>query len=297
MAGRTHDEFARWPVDSLATFLTVCGREDPTLLCRPEACPAGDDHADAPRSLQCVTAALPEPHDATAEADHYLEELVSIAVASARRAEDAAEQALAARTTARRRLSPVIAFGVGGILTGLAAAVAMYIEVGSTIARSAASSTANVTQALPEHAAVQAAVRQTGNVTQALPEHTSIQAAVPQTADVTQVLPGHAAVQAAVPQPAAVLRQADVVPPQTSEVATAPDPSLQPAPLKLVSVRPLPLPPDASPVKASPRTRVQADGSGHAMPVPVRRRPAFAPITAFSGLFVGISQGIRTVLR
>src|SRR5215472_14474764 len=123
MAQTPHDEFSQLPVESIARFLTVSGYEDPSLLRRSRMPPAL-------AALERIRMRLHEslwppspsqPHtDAPSDQSAYLEELVSIAVASARRAEDAAREARATGMAARRRMFAISAFGAIGVLTGIA---------------------------------------------------------------------------------------------------------------------------------------------------------------------------------
>jgi hypothetical protein len=123
MGQTPHDEFSQFPVESIARFLTVCGHEDPTLLRRSRMPPA---LAALERIRMRLHESLwpptpPPPHtDDASDQSAYLEELVSIAVASARQAEDAAREARATGTAARRRMFAISAFGAIGILTGIA---------------------------------------------------------------------------------------------------------------------------------------------------------------------------------
>lgn len=110
MADTSADEFSQFPVESIARFLSVCGNEDQNLLRRSKA-PSG---AEPPPARRRMTASATQHQS-------YLEELVSIAITSARQAEDAARQVHAASTSVRRRMFAISAFGTVGLLVGLAA--------------------------------------------------------------------------------------------------------------------------------------------------------------------------------
>lgn len=126
MAESSQDEFSQFPVESIARFLSVCAGEDPTLVRRsrvPPAVAALDRiNMRLPPPLRS-SGPPPPPAGDTCDESAYLEELVSIAVASARQAEDAARQVRAAGAAARRRMFAISAFGAIGIVTGIAGIV------------------------------------------------------------------------------------------------------------------------------------------------------------------------------
>jgi hypothetical protein len=122
MATPAHDEFSQFPVEAIARLLAACGNEDPTLLRRSRVPPAA-------AALERIHMRLPPPLRSSSPSEAhtgdcsdqrgYLEELVSIAVASARRAEDAARQVRAASAAAPRRMFAVTTFGAIAILIGI----------------------------------------------------------------------------------------------------------------------------------------------------------------------------------
>ena len=111
MADTSADEFSAFPVESFARFLSVCGHEDPNLVRRARSPSCSATQPLAPTRQPAVRNAT---HHET-----YLEELVSIAISSARKAEDAVRQVHAARASARRRSAALGAFGAAGLLVGL----------------------------------------------------------------------------------------------------------------------------------------------------------------------------------
>jgi len=122
MADTSADEFSHFPVESIARFLTVCGSEDPDLLRRSRLvalAPVPGEQSRTPREAV--------EHEKTPQHE-YLEELVSIAVASARQAEDAVRQVHATGASARRRMVALAAFGVAGIFVGLAGMGSQYVH-------------------------------------------------------------------------------------------------------------------------------------------------------------------------
>ncbi len=141
MVHMTPGDLPKLPVERLAEFLVGCAKEDPTLLARskvalsgagiPQArLPLGAPQPGVPlglplgmaasRPLEAVPLALP----ATAtRADPEIEELVAIAVACSRRAEDALQHARDVSWTARRRMSVVAGTTVAGMLVATAAIV------------------------------------------------------------------------------------------------------------------------------------------------------------------------------
>src|SRR6516225_703694 len=108
MAESSQDEFSQFPVESIARFLSVCANEDPALVRRsrvPPAVAALDRiKMRLPPPLRSSSPPPPAAGDTSDDESAYLEELVSIAVASARQAEDAARQVRATGATARRRM-------------------------------------------------------------------------------------------------------------------------------------------------------------------------------------------------
>ncbi len=137
MVHMTPGDLPKLPVERLAEFLVGCAKEDPTLLARskvaltgagiPQArLPLGAPRprvpmgGAAPRPLEAVPLALPA---AGSRADPEIEELVAIAVACSRRAEDALRHARDVSGSARRRMSVVAGTTAAGMLVATAAIV------------------------------------------------------------------------------------------------------------------------------------------------------------------------------
>ena len=114
--------------NSWREFLLECARQDPALLARsmPEPTMAVEplirSRARPSRDLLDGLLAL-QPRGSDQLGEPELEELVSIAVACARRAEDALEHAREVSATARRRMSMVAAITGMGMAAGIAAMV------------------------------------------------------------------------------------------------------------------------------------------------------------------------------
>lgn len=120
--GTSHDDFSQFPVESIARFLAVCGNEDPTLLRRSRAPPDVVDleqlHMRLPPPLRSSSSPRLPAGD-TSDQSGYLEELVAIAVSSARQAEDTLQRIRAAGATARRRLLAISSVGAIGLALGI----------------------------------------------------------------------------------------------------------------------------------------------------------------------------------
>jgi hypothetical protein len=123
MVDATQGDYSRPSIGQIARLLLESSRQEPALLGRrhpplPDrmADSAGDltPRADDPFPIQLFRNA---PFDLT----QHLEELVSIAVASAQQAEDAVQQAHAANGTFRRGMMIFAGIGVLGFLVGAAA--------------------------------------------------------------------------------------------------------------------------------------------------------------------------------
>lgn len=114
------------PVERLARSLLACARDQPSLLVRS---PAAADGAlpglieALPRLHVRRAGWLPGPLGGPADRSPYLEELVSMAVATARQAEDAARHASDACAMARRGRFAWAGFGVLGIVIGISGLV------------------------------------------------------------------------------------------------------------------------------------------------------------------------------
>jgi len=137
----TPGDLPKLPVERLAEFLVGCAREDPTLLARSKVPLTGAGISQArlplgvaqprvplgvrlgkavPRPLEAVPLALPT---GASRADPEIEELVAIAVACSRRAEDALQHARDVSWSARRRMSVVAGTTVAAMLVATAAIV------------------------------------------------------------------------------------------------------------------------------------------------------------------------------
>jgi len=119
MDDATPKDPARSPVEQLARFLMVSAKEDPSLLRRTSASPVPVPFLDRVRDLPTMLYPQPEP-DGKSRTDPYLEELVALAIASAREAEDASREARAAIARARRGTFALASVAALGILVGIA---------------------------------------------------------------------------------------------------------------------------------------------------------------------------------
>ena len=107
------------PVEQVAQMLVEAGQRDPTLLGRSQVKSAGRLGERPPEPLPLLSV---QHHFASAP-DPYMEQLVSIAIASARRAEDASEQASQTGRIAMRTAKVVTVLGAVGGLVGIAGIV------------------------------------------------------------------------------------------------------------------------------------------------------------------------------
>jgi hypothetical protein len=127
MVHSTDGDFSQPPTELIARLLLESARQDPALLGRshpPKSAPMRLDEpdpliafpmlAETPRSLPLMAAAPPE-------FSHQFEDLVSLALASARHAEDASDEARSASSSARRSMRAMAVLGLIGILLGVAA--------------------------------------------------------------------------------------------------------------------------------------------------------------------------------
>jgi hypothetical protein len=130
MVHMTPGDLPGLPVEQLAQFLLECAKDDPALLSRSSAQPvAGHAQPVIGREpgIRLPPVRPPEVPPfplrlSTPRSDPEMEELVSIAVACARRAEDALEHARQVSATARRRMS-VVAMVTGFSVVAAAAVV------------------------------------------------------------------------------------------------------------------------------------------------------------------------------
>jgi len=129
MVQQTPGEMPELPVEQLARFLLRCAQEDPALLARSNIGPPLGQRA-TPRTVPVAfregPSRLPAARlggDRQARENPEMEELVSIAVACARRAEDALQHARDVSNSARRRMSMVAVVTGCGVLAAAAAIV------------------------------------------------------------------------------------------------------------------------------------------------------------------------------
>jgi hypothetical protein len=112
-------------VRQIAQRLIQACRKDPALLSRMHA--SGDRLSERAIEWQGSVRKRRSPsctdHHLAAEADPYMEQLASIAIASARRAENASEQASQTSRIAKRATALMCVFGVIGGLAGIAGIV------------------------------------------------------------------------------------------------------------------------------------------------------------------------------
>jgi hypothetical protein len=126
MADTTPDASSGPPVERLARSLLACARDQPSLLVRSREAPgeALPGLIEAlPRLHVRRPGWLPGPFGRPNDRSPYLEELVSMAVATARQAEDAARHASDACAMARRGRFAWAGFGVLGIAIGISGLV------------------------------------------------------------------------------------------------------------------------------------------------------------------------------
>jgi hypothetical protein len=120
MIRATPDEFVRLPADALAQIMLQCASDDPNLVRRSRS-PA----TSVPVQTKLPSAAQHEsgsPLTLLASSDRatkqYLEDLVSIAVASAERADDVLNQANATRRKANRAVWAFASVAAVGVVVG-----------------------------------------------------------------------------------------------------------------------------------------------------------------------------------
>ena len=120
MVYRRSDEAFGLQVEQIAQMLVQAGQRDPSLLGRSQVTSADrlGEGASERRPLKSV-----EDHHLAAPADPYMEQLVSIALASAHRAEDASELASQTSRIAKRSATLFTVLGAIGGLAGIAGIV------------------------------------------------------------------------------------------------------------------------------------------------------------------------------
>ena len=130
MVHTTHGNFGRTPVERIARALLSEARQDPALLGRTHAPrrTSISERLELPLASGGALQPIRYEHPAPVEFEQHLEDLVSIAVASARQAEDACEEVRAASQTAHRGMILFAGFGVLGVLLALAAVVDQHLH-------------------------------------------------------------------------------------------------------------------------------------------------------------------------
>jgi hypothetical protein len=126
MVYRGSNEARRLPIRQIAQLLIQAGQEDPTLLSRAQTSSAdrlSDRGTESPEAARTQRPLSSTDQHLAAEADPYMEQLVSIAIASARRAENAYEYASKTGKIAKRATTVIAVFGVIGGLVGIAGIV------------------------------------------------------------------------------------------------------------------------------------------------------------------------------
>jgi hypothetical protein len=119
MVHRRSDEAIGLPVQQIAQMLVEAGQSNPALLGRSQVSSAGRIAEGASERRPPVAF----EHHLSPSGDPYMEQLVSIAVASARLAEDASVQASQTGRMAKRSASMVTVLGAIGGLVGIAGIV------------------------------------------------------------------------------------------------------------------------------------------------------------------------------
>jgi hypothetical protein len=131
MVDATPKDFSRSPMEQFARFLMVSAKEDPALL-RRAAASHSDNFLDRIRQLPAMLSPLAAPaaiaSGDTPAMDPYLEELVSLAIASAREAEDASREAHAAIARSRRGTFAFASVAALGVMVGVAGMTSSHIS-------------------------------------------------------------------------------------------------------------------------------------------------------------------------
>jgi hypothetical protein len=135
MIHTTDGDFPRPPTELIARLLLESARQDPSLLGRSQPRRRDVDLDRIVELPRLAGASGPMQLMATAPLDfsHQLEDLVSIAVASARQAEDASQLAHQASSAARRSMAVVVGSGVLGILLAVGVIAGTYLHRGAGI--------------------------------------------------------------------------------------------------------------------------------------------------------------------
>ena len=125
----TPGDFPRLPADRLARLLSECARQDPALVLRE----ASRNDPLLPNAFDTIwqteaLAPISLPSRPKSPADRHLEELVSIAVASAQNAADACQQVGGANRSAKRALCALAGIAASAAVIGAACLVDYHIR-------------------------------------------------------------------------------------------------------------------------------------------------------------------------
>ncbi len=301
MVYRGSEEALGLPVGQMAHLLMQAATDDPTLLNRPSPISAGKLAAE-PSTTRRRRQLAPFDNHLPADADPYMEQLVSIAVASARRAEDASVQASRTGSIARRTSMLVAFFGVTGCLVEFASMADHHFNNPWNIGLA--------TIASELHASAEPASGTGGPPSSDIPvSHNT-------------AMPAPDAVAAPPPpvQPVAtVMARASTEPPADDGQDATPAPASGPAatPVRTLPAQPYPTQPfgfnptataaaatSAQPV--TPRTHAwPAPRQSHAVGSPVARRveaapdsgPSGNPVVDFQRFMTAMGQGVRSIFR
>ena len=118
-----HDDKSHLPADRLARILMDCAKQDPSLLgrARPETAGPLIEAAEQPIALP----------DTSCSVSEYLENLVMIAVESARDAEATYQEACKTNRRSRKRELVAAGFCVVGVLAGVTGVVTARLHAGA----------------------------------------------------------------------------------------------------------------------------------------------------------------------
>jgi hypothetical protein len=116
MVEPTPDDFSRSSVGPLARFLLISAREDSSLLRRTAPAKFASESA----RLTPLPRREPFWRESAPARESYLEDLVSIAITSARQADDASRQARASMAKSRRGVYAFAALGILGVTVAAA---------------------------------------------------------------------------------------------------------------------------------------------------------------------------------
>ena len=125
----TPGDFPRLPADRLARLLSECARQDPALVLReaPRTDPLLSDAFDTVWQTEAL-APISLPSRPKSQADRHLEELVSIAAASAQNAADACRQAGDANRSAKRGVCALAGIAASAAVIGAVCLIDYHIR-------------------------------------------------------------------------------------------------------------------------------------------------------------------------